>query len=73
MARRTSREEKEALLRSVMKESATAAENLHAIYEKFCSIVGPPEKDEDGKLTCKNCQNTYKKSEIPRPRLRLIR
>mmetsp|Transcript_11994 Transcript_11994/g.17473 ORF Transcript_11994/g.17473 Transcript_11994/m.17473 type:complete len:242 (+) Transcript_11994:142-867(+) len=54
----------EAIFRSVMKDSATVTENLQAIYEKYCSIVGgPPEADGDGNLVCANCGGKYKESE----------
>ena len=54
----------EADLRSAIKDSATLAENLQAIHAKYCSIAGsPPTTDEDGNLTCRNCNEKYKESE----------
>lgn len=53
----------EAVLRSAMKESATVEENLQAIYAKLCSIVGPPQTDDEGNLTCQNCNEKYKEEE----------
>ena len=53
----------EADLRGAMVQSATVADNLHHIYDKFRELVGPPETDEDGRLICSRCHEPYKESE----------
>lgn len=53
----------DAVLRSAVEDSATVDETLQAIYAKFISIVGAPQPDDDGYLTCKNCGYEYKEND----------
>ena len=53
----------ESILWSAVKDSATIAQKLKAIYEKYISIAGSPETDAAGNLTCINCGDKFKDTE----------